>query len=143
MLSLTNHQGKPLGLHAVWPIQDPPPVSLDSIWDDRRYEAQARQRLGESERDLFRYFETSVPLDSEVAVVARVNDLLSPYFGSRLTREGTLVDPDGGLVPATAEWLVLSPHSRVRRCESAWQREVRLGTGFGVERRIAADACPL
>jgi hypothetical protein len=140
-LALANYLGKPSGLDAVWSRTESAPASLRSIWRDDRAEAQARLRLGESERDLFGYVEREVPADARLVVAARENELLSPYFGARLTRTVELIRPQGGSVSADAEWLMLSPGSSVDRCREAWRRELQLETGWRVERRIDSDRC--
>jgi hypothetical protein len=117
-------------------------VSLRTIWNDPRWEAQARLRPGEPESMLFRYFEEEVPAEASVALAPRENDLLSPYFGPRFSRHVSLVSRNGGDVPKEAQWLVVSPSSSVRRCRAAWRLELGLGSGWRIERRIAPDSCP-
>jgi hypothetical protein len=138
-LSLANYLGKPSGIDAIWPRSDTAPASLHTIWDDRRWEAQARLRPGEPEGVLFRYFEDEVPADANVAVAPRENDLVSPYFGMRFSRHVSLVRSWSD-VPARTERLVVSPQTRIRRCRAAWQRELTLA-GWRIERRIGADEC--
>jgi 4-amino-4-deoxy-L-arabinose transferase-like glycosyltransferase len=138
-LALANYLGKPSGLDAAWSRGEPSPASLRSIWRDDRAGAQARLRVGKSERKLFGYVERKVPADARLVIAARENDLLSPYFGSRLTRTVELIRPQGGSVSADGQWLVLSPGSSVDRCREDWRRELQLETGWRLERRIAAD----
>jgi hypothetical protein len=139
-LSLANYLGKPSGLDAVWRRTEAPPASLRSIWGEDRAAAQARLRFRESERELFEFVDREVPEDARVAVVARENDLLFPYFGARLRREVELIPPNGS-APPDAEWLVLSPRSSVRRCTTDWQRELELETGWRIDRRVARNSC--
>jgi hypothetical protein len=141
VLALANYLGKPSGLDAAWSRTESPPASLDSIWGDDRAGAQARLRLGESEREVFRYIERNVPANAHLGVAARENELLSPYFGARLSRTVELIHPQGGSVSADAEWLLLSPGSSVDRCREAWRRELLLEPGWRLERRTESDRC--
>jgi hypothetical protein len=141
-LSLANYQGKPTGLGDLWASGDPPPPSVETIWNERRSDAQARLRPRQGEGAVLRYVDDSVPTDAALAVVVRENDFLSPYFGDRFSRHVSLVSPDGGVVPPDAEWLVIAPSTRVRRCTDAWRQEFAHEKGWSIERRIAPDECP-
>jgi hypothetical protein len=57
---------------------------------------------------------------STVALAARENDFLYPFFGSRQQNVVRLVDIGGGRVPTDALWLVLAPGTRVVLC-GTWQ----------------------
>jgi hypothetical protein len=139
-LALANYQGRPSGLADVWPRDEPPVVSVSSIWAASRPEAQARLRPQEGEEIVYDYFAKTVPDDAAVAVVARENEYLSPYFGSRLSRNVALVS-EGDAAPEPAEWLVIPPASNARRCRIAWTRELALESGWRIERRIGPDTC--
>ena len=140
-LSLANYYGKPSGLGEIWTLNDPPLVSVRSIWSDERWAAQTRLRLETGENLVIRYFEEHVPDEARVSVAARENDLLSPYFGPELERHVSLVK-NGEPVPTTADWLVVAPALDVRRCRAAWQRQLTLESGWRVERRTTPDKCP-
>ena len=139
-LSLANYQGKPSGLGQVWPPDDVPFVEVAAIWGDSRPGAQVRLRPAEGEVAVYDHFENEVPDTARLALVARENDYLSPYFGAHLSRHVSLI-PNAGVVPAEAEWLVISPTREVRRCAAAWRSELELTSGWRIERRIGPDAC--
>ena len=137
-LSLANYVGKPSGLGEIWPPRALPFVPVESIWGVSRADAQTRLRPESVERILFRRFEELVPGDAAVAVGARENDYLSPYFGARLSRHVDLVDD--GAPPVEAEWLVVAPRTTIRRCPHAWRLVFRR-LGWVIERRVAPDDC--
>ena len=139
ILSLANYQGKPSGLGELWALDAPPGVSTRSIWGERRADAQARLRPREGEKFVYRYFEEEVPEDASVALALRGDDFISPYFGDRLSRHISLVHERSDGVPGRADWLVLSPSSKVRRCLDAWRRELTLTSGWRIERRIGPE----
>ena len=141
VLSLANYTGKASGLAEVWPPEKTPFVSANSIWDANRADVLARLRPDSGERRLYWFLEDEVPDDARVAVAARENDFLSPYFGPELARHVALVGEDG-VVPEDADWLVIHPTMAVRRCPASWRREFRHDLGWRVERRIAPDTCP-
>ena len=140
VLTLANHAPKPSGLGSVWAREKAPVLSVRSIWRDSRAQAQARSRA-EGEEPVFARFEQVVPANASVAVAARDNDFLSPYFGPSLDRVIVLV-PAGDEVPPGSEWLVSAPGVSARRCRDAWQVELDRAFGWRIERRIAADRCP-
>ena len=142
-LTLLNYQGKPSGLGSVLGIDNPFRVTVSSIWTMSRTEAQTLVRPGSDDGPLLSFVERAIPPDARVAVAPRENDFLSPFFGPGLSRHVTLVRLVGDVAPADAEWLVLAPGSRVRRCPGAWARELETDSGWRVERRVAADACEL
>ena len=75
---------------------------------------------------------------STVAVAARGNDFLYPFFGTRQQNVVRLVNRNGGRVPADASWLVLAPGARVVRCGS-WN-DVWTKDHWRVAKRTSADA---
>jgi len=139
-LSLANYQGKPSGLGDVWPREQIRFVSLQTIWGASRPDAQARLRPEEGEEDVYRYLEDNIRADASVAVAARGNDFLSPYFGPRFSRDVWLASRTKD-VHESAEWLVLAPGADARRCRAAWRRELAHGSGWRIERRIGPDTC--
>jgi hypothetical protein len=90
---------------------------------------------------VFQLFEEKVPTTARVALAVGENSLLSPYFGSSLSRHVSLVSA-GEQVPSDAHWLVLSPSRKVSRCDGAWRRELTLESGWQVELRVRPDNCP-
>jgi hypothetical protein len=129
ILALANYDGKSSGLFAE-----------PSIWGMARWQAQtARNPVRYA--GVVAYVEETVSEDADVALSVVGEDLIHPFFGPRLTRHLSLVAPDGGSPPEDAEWLVLAPEADVRRCSGSWRREYVDGTGWRVERRIAADDC--
>ena len=92
------------------------------------------------EEAVIRYVEHHVPTHASIAIAARFNDFLYPYFGARLKRRVALLQPLSN-VPTAAEWLVLSPGARVRRCAEAWQRVLEARDGLRIERRVGLDEC--
>jgi hypothetical protein len=129
-LTLADYLAKPLGLG-----------SERAVWGDARWQTQARLR-GDGTRVVLRFVEEQVPKDSRMAISLRPDDFVFPYFGHTLDRHVSLVSGEGGTVPADAEWLVRSPGLHVNLCPDAWRRELALKSGWLVERRIRADACP-
>ncbi len=127
LLTLVGYEGKPSGL-----------LSEPTIWGNPRWEAQTRLS---GSTEVLRFVEESVPDDSRIGLSLIGDHHVHPYFGPRLTRHVSLVPSDGGAAPADANWLVLAPSTRVRRCEDAWQPEF-VHEGWRVERRLAPDACP-
>ena len=71
-----------------------------------------------------------------VAVAARENDFLYPYFGRRLQNVVRLVPIDGGRVPDGATWLVVAPGARIERC-GRWAQVMRID-GWLLQRRTGA-----
>lgn len=142
-LTLVNYQGKPSGLGRVLGVENPFRVTVSSIWTMSRTEAQTLVRPGSDDGPLLSFVERAIPQDARVAVAPRENDFLSPFFGPRLSRHVAPVRPFADAAPADAEWLVLAPGSRVRRCPGAWARELETGTGWQVEHRIGPDDCDL
>jgi hypothetical protein len=140
-LSLVNYQSKPSGLGRLVGVTTQNGFSVRSIWGAKRAEAQVRARGDPGEGAVIAFVEDQVPADATIAIAARENDFLSPYFGPRLTRTVVLLPPSS-VVPATAEWLVLSPHARVRWCAAAWRRKLRVESDWRIERRVGPDACP-
>ena len=116
-------------------------MTVASVWPKSRAQAQTLARPGSDDAPLFHFVERAIPEDAFVAVARRENDFLSPFFGPGPSRRVELVRLDSGAVPGDAEWLVLAPGSRVRRCRAAWTRELRTATSWRVERRISPDAC--
>jgi hypothetical protein len=141
VLSLLTYQGKPSGIGRVLGIENPFRVTVSSIWGASRTDAQTLVRPGSDDRPLFRFVERAIPDDASVAVAPRENDFLSPFFGPQLSRRVVLVRLRNGVVPTDAEWLVLAPGARVRRCREAWARELRTRSGWRIERRRSAAAC--
>jgi hypothetical protein len=139
-LSLVNYHGKPSGLGAVFEVQSPYGVPIDSIWGFDRVEIQTMTRQDRDEEAVLGFVEGHVASDARVAIVPRENDFLYPYFGPRFTRTVALVRPLG-LVPEDSDWLVLSPAALARRCADAWRRACALESGWRVERRVASDSC--
>jgi hypothetical protein len=139
-MSLANYEGKPSGLWRVWEPNEEPFVDIDSVWGDSRPRVQARLRADGAEDAVFRHVDSDVPRAVNIAVAARENEYLSPYFGADLSRHVSLV-ADGGVVPPEAGWLVVSPSSVVRRCRDAWRQELSVEPGWSVERRLGPDAC--
>ena len=138
--ALVNYQGKPSGLGQPLGVVNQYGFSIASIWGARRSEAQSRVRGDPSEAAVLAFVERRIPSTATIAFAPRENDYISPYFGPRLTRRVQLVS-DSDKVPAEAGWLVLSPGTRVRRCETAWRRELAFHTGWRIERRVGSDAC--
>jgi hypothetical protein len=139
-LVLVNYQGKPSGLGAFLGVESEYGVPVRSIWGSDRLDWVAVLRGDRDEEAVIRYVEHHVPADTTIAIAARFNDFLYPYFGSRLKRRVALLRPMSN-VPAAAEWLVLSPGARVRRCAEAWQRALELESGWRIERRVRLDEC--
>jgi hypothetical protein len=125
-LALANYDGKPAGL-----------FSDLSIWGTPRWQAQIR--FAETDHVL-RYTEDEIPSDAQLGLSLVADDYIHPYFGPRLSRQVTIVRADGGVPPSGADWLVLAPFTRVRRCPDAWRHEF-FHNGWRVERRLAADRC--
>jgi hypothetical protein len=140
-LSLANYEGKPSGLSDIWPRADEPFAPVDTIWNDARARAQTRLRQDPGEEVVLRYIEENASADASLALAPRENDLLAPYFGRRVSRHLALVSRNGGAVPADAEWLVLAPSARVRRCAPAWRQVLELDSGWRIERRLSSDTC--
>lgn len=140
VLSLTNYAGKPSGLGAIWPRGDPAPTSAATIWGADRVDAQTWLRPRGEEYSVLRYVEDNVPTTASLAVAPGENIFLSPYFGERLERHVQLV-PNGGRVPADAEWLVVPRGARVRRCEGSWRNALRTAAGWQIEHREQDDRC--
>jgi hypothetical protein len=128
-LALTNYSGKSSGLYAE-----------PSIWGMARWEAQTI-------RNPVRYagvvaeVEKAIPEDAHVALSIVAEDVIHPFFGSRLTRRISLVAPDGGTPPDDSEWLVLAPEAELRRCPESWRRTYEDDQGWRVEQRLAPDSC--
>jgi hypothetical protein len=125
-LGLANYDGKPSGLFAE-----------PTIWGNPRWEAQTRLS---GPRRVHRFVEEHVPVDAHIGISLTGNLHLHPYFGPNLSRHVSLVFADGGIPPASSEWLVLAAETNVRRCPGAWHPELVHG-GWSVERRVAADDC--
>jgi hypothetical protein len=127
-LALANYDEKPSGIFAG-----------PSIWGDARWQAQTRN--SEPEAGVLRFVEERVPDDARLGVSHTADHWIHPFFGPRLTRHVTLVRADGGSAPPDANWLVLAPLTRVRRCPAAWRLEFEHPHGWRIERRIGRDAC--
>jgi 4-amino-4-deoxy-L-arabinose transferase-like glycosyltransferase len=139
-LSLGNYQGKASGIGDLIGVPNPFGVSVATVWGAPRAEVQARPRPGSPEKAVFRFVSEAVPTDATIAVAPRVNELIWPYFGERLSRTVLLMTP-GAATPSTADWLVLSPSTRVRRCQGSWRLEAAFDAGWRIERRLLPDAC--
>jgi hypothetical protein len=139
-LALANYQSKPSGLAELWPREDRPIVSVESIWFNSRSEVQVRLRPDTGEEAVLRHLEREAPASAYIAVVARENDFLSPYFGHRLSHHVDLVAGKSP-VPATANWLVLPPSSSALWCRASWKTTLALRSGWRVERRVRPDEC--
>lgn len=140
-LALINYVGKPAGLGEIWARSETPVLPLHSVWAASRADTQTRLRPETGEESVFEFLENTVPADARVAVAARENDFLSPYFGPRVSRHVTLLTPRSPSVPPAVDWLVLAPSTRAGRCTEAWRRELTLEVGWRIERRIGPDAC--
>jgi hypothetical protein len=137
-MSLAMSMGKPSGL--VLFEADPGPVSRSSIWHRSRVEQQGQLRPGDDEIDVMRFVERTVPADASVALVARPNDYLSPFFGTELRRRVLLVSGDGGDSLARADWLVTAPRTGAGECPADWHEEFGVGD-WKVLHRVARGAC--
>jgi hypothetical protein len=139
-LSLANYLGKPSGFGELWARGGSVSWSAASIWSDGRPEAQIRLRPGGGELTVLEYFEAHVPADADVAIAPRENDFLSPYFGARLSRRVSLLQP-GDLVPSSSEWLVLSPGTTLDECGGVWEGVLPDDSGWRVEHRVGPGTC--
>ena len=141
-LSLANAQGKPSGLWELWSPGDDVPSFFrhGSVWGDDRSSVLVRLRPAEGEEAVYEHLEAEVPADARIAIAARENEYLLPYFGADLSRHVSLVRA-GDVAPIEAQWVVESPGSRARRCQGAWRTTLELEAGWHVARRVGPDAC--
>jgi hypothetical protein len=138
LLAVAQYEGKPSGLPGL--SSAPRSVWTMERWDEqtvlRRFTHRER-----GERSTIRFVERVVGLDAEIAVSLWGNDFLFPYFGERLDRHVTVVDPTGR-VPAESEWIVIAPQSEPRGCPESWQGRFEHVSGWRVLQRIGEDSCP-
>ena len=108
-----------------------------------RWEQQGILRSTPPERDevmTFRFVEQQLPDDASVGIALAYNSFVLPYFGRKLDRTLSILDP-GDVVPDEIDWIVASPGQPLRGCPAAWTRE-RLGAhGWAVWRRTSVEAC--
>ena len=106
-----------------------------SVWTDRWDVVLAEIHLSDAVPRTARVVNGREP--STVALAARQNDFLYPYFGRRLQNIVRLVPIDGGRVPGDAAWLVVAPGARVERC-GRWTQVMHVD-GWLLQRRSDAD----
>lgn len=80
--------------------------------------------------------------DATVAIAPHGNDLLSPYFGERLTRRVELVLSERP-IPPEASWLIAAPGVRPLMPRPTWQIVLRTPCGWVLARRTVPKQASL
>lgn len=132
-LTLLHSDAKPAGV-GIFEEGEP------TVWGKPRWHVQALLRPRTGERSVLRFVEERVPGDATIGLAARSNDLLSPFFGERLSRSVELL-PEGTLPAASTDWLVISPGRTVPGCLADWRQELGLMLGWIVVRRVGSGSC--
>jgi hypothetical protein len=137
VLVVARYEGKPSGLPGL-------SSATGAVWSRERWDAQTVLRRftprERRERAAIRFVQEVVPDDAELAVSLWGNDFLFPYFGARLDRPVTVIDPKAQ-VPDEAEWLVAAPESRPRGCAADWRLRFGNPTGWRVLERTGETSC--
>jgi 4-amino-4-deoxy-L-arabinose transferase-like glycosyltransferase len=136
-LSTLQYYGRPSGMPNLSSPRGP-------VWQLERWEAQTQLRRftqrEQGEVAVIRFVERSVDPRAPIATSLWGNDFLFPYFGERLERRVTLLDPEDR-VPKDARWLVAAPEVAVTGCSESWRRRIDHVSGWRVLERTAPDAC--
>jgi 4-amino-4-deoxy-L-arabinose transferase-like glycosyltransferase len=134
-MSFVNFLGKPSGLSDSTTVWGKPRWFVESFL---RSDSIVRER---DEGRTIHWFEEHVPARTNVALAPLGNDLLSPYFGSSLSRHVSLVRSDGGVVGDTAKWLVIASSAHIRLCPGDWTTRFALRSGWRIEERTGNRGC--
>jgi hypothetical protein len=132
-LSLVDAQAKPSGLHLFT-------GSVPSVWAKPDWWTQSILRPTSGDRTILRIAEQRIPIRASIAIAARGNEFLSPYFGPDLTRHVSLVLP-GGTADPCATWLVAAPGVRPAHYARTWATVQRTHFGWLIAHRVVSASC--